>query len=1058
MLIEKLLVAFQNLFDWVWLAFIFPIGLIFFKFTQKLLQKYLDSFETALAPYIESSSQNLAKWIFNSLPRYFAFRFIDKYYLYLKQSCENYNIQGMTIRGPYTLKMDDVYVPLRLSPETPHNANADLLKKDESDKININILNILARTNQDNRCIAILGPPGSGKTTLLEHLVLVLSKKNKNNSSLNLMPVLLRLRENQKQIVENQDIKVSDLIQGELLRNAELKSPVHWFERRLKNNNCLVMLDGLDEVADTEHRGLIASWVNKQIGVYPKSKFIVTSRPHGYSNNQIKFIDIILEIQSFDLDDIKRFLDKWYEQIEIRDHRRTNQIIIKKARLSAKDLLERICKYPTLSAMAANPLLLSMIATLHKYKGFLPENRVSLYDEICNLLLANRQYSKGLTVNLNAKQQRRILQSLAIKLMENKCLSCNTNQGAQYINERLQFVCGDSNKADLFLDQVEKTSGLIIQRQIGKYEFIHKSFQEYLTSIEIYEEKNSDYFLDKISDVWWEETLLLYSSQPVDISKIMEFISKNITAYNLTIASDIINNGAEISAEIRKKFQELIDDGIDSSDYDRVKLATHVKLSERIKNLIHIDKYCVIDRRFISNAEYQLFLNEYYSKNTTINHITINNNSNVTGQGINSNKFKSLIGVKFSEAKKFCEWLTKLNINKEVGINFRLPTRSEAEKVPPSVPNISCWCEEEYGDQLISGIQTSGVQIILDKYKDIILESIKNNIIEDLSKLNTITTKFASALIRVRELINEILLNQHISSNNDEYGFVKINDNLLEATNLLSFQYVKVKPSSIPYNKYDDRELMIYARIISHITLNKDVKIFETYTDCNRFLSYDFNLVVDRICILFEIFKLACDRLIEISYLNSKHSNEFNSKKKHKLIIDKITKFQSDFNMDIRKVFDFKKSENLNNGINLILNIGMQNFITKTCNDLIDFIQKNYIDTFRFSSRFDVEIAGNLANIFNIPVSFYLEKEGDNYSDSYLSFRKATAWAILSNFAIFIESKNKSNNTNNMLTLIALYGFLTIIELRDKNELPKWEGIRIVKEQIVTGNNSISDY
>ncbi len=64
-----------------------------------------------------------------------------------------------------------------------------------------------------------------------------------------------------------------------------------WFKKRLNDGKCLVMLDGLDEVADDEHRRQVSNWVYQQLQHYQHQlPFILTSLPQAY--NQAPLPDI----------------------------------------------------------------------------------------------------------------------------------------------------------------------------------------------------------------------------------------------------------------------------------------------------------------------------------------------------------------------------------------------------------------------------------------------------------------------------------------------------------------------------------------------------------------------------------------------------------------------------------------------------------------------------------------------------------------------------------------------------------------------------------------------
>ena len=92
------------------------------------------------------------------------------------------------------------------------------------------------------------------------------------------LPVLLFLREHAAAIAENKDYALDQAIEADLKEFKQKPAP-EWFATRLAAGDCLVMLDGLDEVADSAQREQVSKWVERQLVIYPKNIFIVTSRP-----------------------------------------------------------------------------------------------------------------------------------------------------------------------------------------------------------------------------------------------------------------------------------------------------------------------------------------------------------------------------------------------------------------------------------------------------------------------------------------------------------------------------------------------------------------------------------------------------------------------------------------------------------------------------------------------------------------------------------------------------------------------------------------------------------
>ena len=112
-----------------------------------------------------------------------------------------------------------------------------------------------------------------------------------------------------------------------------------------------------------------------------------------------------LAVQPFNLKQMEQFLQNWYLQNEVlRQVRKEDPGVRAEANRKYQDLVKRINNYPPLAAMALNPLLLTMIATVHDNRGALPGSRVELYAEICDVLLVRRQEAKGVPEQLQLAQ------------------------------------------------------------------------------------------------------------------------------------------------------------------------------------------------------------------------------------------------------------------------------------------------------------------------------------------------------------------------------------------------------------------------------------------------------------------------------------------------------------------------------------------------------------------------------------------------------------------------------------------------------------------------------
>lgn len=197
---------------------------------------------------------------------------------------------GLITIGPFSPELDDVFVDLALTSRAPGQVPTGLVAEaDVPGTRRRKIWEFLGRP--DPVVLVVLGAPGSGKTTLLSHVARGIAKTYAHRERP--VPVLLQLRDQAPQIVADRSAGLAALIRASV--PAEIGAePAGWWESRLRAGKCVVLLDGLDEVAGDEERRTVVTWVNAQIALHAGNEFVVTSRPHGYRS---AFVDATATVQ-----------------------------------------------------------------------------------------------------------------------------------------------------------------------------------------------------------------------------------------------------------------------------------------------------------------------------------------------------------------------------------------------------------------------------------------------------------------------------------------------------------------------------------------------------------------------------------------------------------------------------------------------------------------------------------------------------------------------------------------------------------------------------------------
>lgn len=660
--------------------------------------------------------------------------FDKQYFEALKVQCDRIELEGFQNLQP--LALDKVYVPLQI--------------QTRDQQLNLSgqktIWNFLPKRYQTpsqspHRRIVILAAPGYGKTTLMRHLTRIYALEPPEDTP-QFIPVLLRLREiygmllGAEQVV--QSLSLSELIVQHIPTQQGckgLKPSKHWFDQVLKNGQCLVLFDGLDEVPKAAHKS-IRRWVDTQMKDYNNVQFILTSRAHGFDlrpdapSHPIE-IDTRLEVLRFNNPQKETFINNWYRALYEREwgsnqQERGEQLDPEQIRAhiddavekNAADLRKQLFVDIQLTDIASNPLLLTLIANTHRADTFLPKRRVELYERICNLFLGTRPYVKGTNLSLTATENKTLLQLLAWELVKRETTQFTSTEATPWIEEML----GRCNKEKAleprqFWEEMRDISGLIVEKELGLYEFSHKTFQEYLAACYIKElgKSGEQMLFENLSNVRWREIVCFYAAQR-DATELVEQIlgayssGEEPSIYLLELADRCRIQGRELSARTRQQLddvltliprkaakdllpsiplssteEELLLSIEDVSHFEPVpvndQFLNDLDQREKFRQVIQLDENIAIRQSFVSWREFQLFLQDVSNGQFHATLRVLERKQPVADDAVQ-------LPITWDEARWFCGWLsTQTEIAPNEGTyHYRLPTKDEWQKILKEFP------------------------------------------------------------------------------------------------------------------------------------------------------------------------------------------------------------------------------------------------------------------------------------------------------------------------------------------------------------------------------------
>ncbi len=452
----------------------------------------------------------------------------------------------------------DLDEPYYYEPATPDFIPISTSTKTVTQKVD------LSQAVRETQYSVILGDPGAGKTTLLRYLALhfatakrdgeeiVLGGEAQEELGKPLLPIFFRIADYAEQLGKLPDLSLLDyLLQSEVETQAETEVAALLLDA-MHQGQCLMLLDGLDEVFDQQSRKLIVERINQFVDAYSANKFVITSRIAGYRD--VKLSDRFHEftIQDMGSEQAEKFLNRWCQVIEKAQQPDASEEQWQRVGdAEAQEILEAIKDNEGVKRLTANPLLLTILALIHRNGSRLPNRRVELYALAVKTLTEDWQLGKKLPdaskVMLKENEVVELLAPLAYWMHEQKPSGLVTQAE---VEEKLAANLAELNDAEpesdlvqqaveLFLRKVRETTGLFVERAPGVYGFMHLTFEEYFAARYIADNEVSDILeiiRSHLHEPRWNEPILLALGyygihSPKQVNKLVEQLFSNLEAY-----------------------------------------------------------------------------------------------------------------------------------------------------------------------------------------------------------------------------------------------------------------------------------------------------------------------------------------------------------------------------------------------------------------------------------------------------------------------------------------------------------------------------------------------
>ena len=825
-------------------------------FSTKLKDKF--------ASFLDNLLNTMRQWVKRFIEITMRDNTLEHYLMLVQQQNLDLNVKGIADQHLHSLKLKDVYVELDLilDPETRLTAKdvADAgVINTKAESGGIDILTLIEKNDPNHQKFVIVGRPGGGKTTILRHLALYYADNRDR------LPIFLHLRDHGATIADNKNVMLEQLIRQQYEDDYGFEFPPNWLNNKLRRGQCIVMLDGLDEVVDekqsrrdeeNQYQDNVKLWIKKQIERAHDNVFIITTRPHGLRNSPIQGT-IAYRVQQLNKKLIEKFILSLYRATKAftyhtdPDPARADA----EATAEAQDLYDKIIASPQIAKLAYNPLLLTMIATVHRDKNkSMPTDRYELYERIFEVLLGRRDLSKDLPIKMPFEDKQTVLQVLAYYLMNEHKQEIKRRDAIEQIKEVLHLTAPTIKPLDFIQDIIDH-SGLLVENKSQIYAFAHPTFQEFLTAQYIKEADLENELYNHIYNRWWHETILLYS-RANDATHLIEIcIQPPFHAEAVLLAFDIEDTTLQVDTSVRQRLLDLLDNDpkIDKSFKQQIR---RVHLIKRIDSLVEERKNLWIDRSLVTAREYQLFLDANPDVLPPLHWDDSRRWSEL-------NATLPILGITRETANVFCKWLNDIKI---AAGHFRLPTN---EETPLNINNqAGYWTQDGFkSTQPLPALRSSIVendlqQIISVDTTDIqeeanaLLASCRQLLRDNQSKQLVISTKFVR---HIKNMIKELTsLSAGVNVFKDADSISRLIESvrtlapLVTHTDRLYKPFLDIEAALQKFVKYFKYPKLILDVILDESPPIYDPDTWQAYTECDL-TELKTQLAAKRIALLVDI-------------------------------------------------------------------------------------------------------------------------------------------------------------------------------------------------------------
>jgi NACHT domain len=344
------------------------------------------------------------------------------------------------------------------------------------------------------RRLVVLGDPGAGKTTLLRWIATAYLLRLKDDPDVKhlpdvatlpqreWLPLMVRCRELSPSMTAGSldDIVVATLKNAELSQ-ADVQAMRELLRSKLAAGEALLLVDGLDEIADTKARVRFCRKLEDIRIAHPETPVVVTSRIVGYREMNYRIDRGFEHVTVADLshEDKDDFATRWCAVTETKARRA----------VATAELIRDIHSTDRIERLTGNPMLLTTMALVKRKVGKLPNRRADLYWDAVEVLLNWRGEVDDPIDHHEAIPQLEYIAYTMCRRGEQQLREDEIVTLLERMREEYPKVHAIHRRSPHeFLHELERRTGILVEsgyvrhrgRPAAVFEFRHLTFQEYL--------------------------------------------------------------------------------------------------------------------------------------------------------------------------------------------------------------------------------------------------------------------------------------------------------------------------------------------------------------------------------------------------------------------------------------------------------------------------------------------------------------------------------------------------------------------------------------------------